>query len=278
MEMETRPATTPWAPPPGGERRLAVASDKGGVGKTTVVLNLGLALARRGWRTLIVDADPQGAISLSLNREVGATAGLAELAARAADFAAVVVATKLPELAFVPAGRARVSVETLGGGLDALLAGAAGHWDVVIFDTASGLADRTEAVLRRVAAVLVPVQAEPLSLRTLQGTLDGLSAIREQTGLGLLGIVLTMVQSRDPVSLATVQEIWNRLPPEVVLDGFLPRDGAFLKASAHGVPVQLLSRRRPPAVASVFDRLAAEVETRLGLERPGEDDVVPLVD
>jgi chromosome partitioning protein len=264
--------------PPGGERRVAVASEKGGVGKTTVVLNLGLALARRGWRTLIVDTDPQGAISLSLNREVGATDGVAELGTQSAPVAGVVVGTKLAELSFVPAGRARATAEELARGLDALLAGVAGRFDVLLFDTASGLGDRTEAVLRRVASVLVPVQAEPLSLRTLQGTLDGLSAIRQETGLGLLGIVLTMVQSRDPISLATVQEVWNRLPAEVVLDGFLPRDPAFLRASAHGVPVQLLSRRRPPAVASVFDRLAAEVESRLALERPGEDDVLPLVD
>ncbi len=276
MEPETRPMTS-WAPP-GGDRRVAVASEKGGVGKTTIVLNLGLALARRGWRTLIVDTDPQGAISLSLNREVGAAAGLAELAAGTANVEEIVVATKLPELAFVPAGRARGAAAELAAGLDRLLAATAGAWDVVLFDTASGLADRTAAVLRRVSSALVPVQAEPLSLRTLEATLDGLSAIRGETGLGLLGIVLTMVQSRDPISLATVQEVWNRLPPEVVLDGFVPRDPAFLKASAHGVPVQLLSRRRPPAVASVFDRLAAEVESRLGLERPGEDDVSPLVD
>lgn len=276
MEPEARPMTS-WAPP-GGDRRVAVASEKGGVGKTTIVLNLGLALARRGWRTLIVDTDPQGAISLSLNREVGAAAGLAELAAGTANVEEIVVATKLPELAFVPAGRARGAAAELAAGLDRLLAATAGAWDVVLFDTASGLADRTAAVLRRVSSALVPVQAEPLSLRTLEATLDGLSAIRGETGLGLLGIVLTMVQSRDPISLATVQEVWNRLPPEVVLDGFVPRDPAFLKASAHGVPVQLLSRRRPPAVASVFDRLAAEVESRLGLERPGEDDVSPLVD
>ncbi len=277
MEPERRAPSSASTPEP-AERRVAVASEKGGVGKTTLVLNLGLALARRGWRTLVVDTDPQGAISLSLNREVGATAGLAELASGAAGSADVVVETRLPELAFVPAGRKRVLPDQLAAGLDLLLASATGTYEVMLFDTASGLGDRTEAVLRRSSAVLVPVQAEPLSLRTLQATLDGLAALRAETGLELLGIVLTMVQSRDPVSLATVQEIWSRLPAEIVLDGFVPRDAAFLKASAHGVPVQLLSRRRPPAVASVFDRLAAELETRLKLERPGDDDVFPLVD
>jgi hypothetical protein len=59
---------------------LTITSQKGGVGKTTVALNLGFALARRGWRTLLVDADPAGAIGLSLTRKVADAPGLAELA------------------------------------------------------------------------------------------------------------------------------------------------------------------------------------------------------
>lgn len=256
---------------------LAVASEKGGVGKTTVVLNLGLALARRGWRCLIVDTDPQGAISLSLDRDAGAAAGLAELAAGTASFEEVRVETKIPELSFIPVGSGRSDGEQLARALDRVLELAAESTDLILFDTASGLGGSTAAVLRRSANVLVPVQAEPLSLRTLKGTLERLAELREEAGLDLLGVVLTMVQSSDPVSLASVQEVWSVLPSRIVFDGFLPRDPAFLKASAYGVPVQLLSRRRPPAVAAVFESLAGEVEERLGLDPGREDDVVPLL-
>lgn len=256
---------------------LAVASEKGGVGKTTVILNLGLALARRGWRILIVDTDPQGAISLSLDRDASASAGLAELADGTVDFDGVRVETKIPELAFIPVGAKPMDDERLGKAIDSVREQADDDHDLILFDTASGLGGSTAVVLRRTRHVLVPVQAEPLSLRTLKGTLNRLAALREESELDLLGVVLTMVQSSDPVSLASVQEVWSVLPPRVVFDGFVPRDPAFLRASAHGVPVQLLSRRRPPAVASVFESLAGEVEERLRLDPAGEDDVVPLL-
>lgn len=256
---------------------LAVASEKGGVGKTTVILNLGLALARRGWRTLIVDTDPQGAISLSLDRDASASSGLAELADGTASFESVRVETKIPELSFIPVGSTPSDTERLGKAIDSVQELAGDRHDLILFDTASGLGGSTAAVLRRSSHVLVPIQAEPLSLRTLKGTLERLAGLREECDLNLLGVVLTMVQSSDPVSLASVQEVWSVLPARVVFDGFVPRDPAFLRASAHGVPVQLLSRRRPPAVASVFESLAGEVEARLGLDPNREDDVVPLL-
>jgi chromosome partitioning protein len=261
----------------GQAAKLAVASEKGGVGKTTVVLNLGLALARRGWRTLIVDTDPQGAISLSLDRDARATAGLSELADGTSRFEDVRVETKIPELSFVPVGGDPLEREALGTALDHVIEAASDDHDVILVDTASGLGGRTATVLQRVAHVIVPIQAEPLSLRTLKGTLDRLAKLRDESSLDLLGIVLTMVQSSDPVSLASVQEVWSVLPARVVFDAFVPRDPAFLKASAYGVPVQMLSRRRPPAVAAIFESLAGEVEARLGLDPSGEDDVVTLL-
>lgn len=256
---------------------LAVASEKGGVGKTTVVLNLALALARRGWRTLVVDTDPQGAISLSLDRDASASAGLAELAGGTASLEEIRVETKIPELSFVPVGTGSIDKERLGRAADRVLELAGETHDLILFDTASGLGGGTASILRRTSHVLIPVQAEPLSLRTLKGTLDRLARLREECGLDLLGVVLTMVQSNDPVSLASVQEVWSVLPPRIVFDAFVPRDPAFLRASAYGVPVELLSRRRPPAVAAVFEGLAGEVEERLALDGAGEDDVVPLL-
>lgn len=264
----------------GSTRTVAIASEKGGVGKTTVTLNLALAMARRGWKTLVVDTDPQGAISLSLNKELGASRGLLEFAREERKLAELMLSSRIPELTFLPVGRDDPDAEDAVDGetLDRLFYTASETHDLVLLDTPSGLQGRTAVVLRSVDAALIPMQAEPLSLRTLQTLLDRIASIREETGLHLAGIVLTMVQSRDPVSLATVQEIWSLLPSEVVFDAFVPRDAAFLRASAHGVPVSLLSRRRPPAVASVFDRLAAEFEERLQMTREDEEDVVHLVD
>jgi chromosome partitioning protein len=261
---------------------LAVASQKGGVGKTTLALNTSLALARRGWRVLVVDADPQGAISLSLKKELEVAEGLTEFADGTRTLDQVVLNTRIPELSFLPVGgikNHRPSQVDIGEpALGNLVDQTAHGFDLMVVDTASGLSGRTLSVLRTADQVLVPMQAEPLSVRTLQGVLETLAAIGDETGLSLAGIVLTMVQSRDDISLETVQEIWGLLPSQMVLEAFVPRDPAFLRASAHGVPVSLLSRRRPPSVAAVFDRIAAELEPRIGLTVEGEDEIVHLLD
>lgn len=263
-------------------RAVAVASQKGGVGKTTLALNTSLALAQRGWRTLVVDADPQGAISLSLKRELKVAEGLTEYAQGLKPLDQLILKTRIAELSFLPVGGIkghRPSQAEVGEAVFSNLVDQTGaNYDVLILDTASSLAGRTLSALKTVDYALIPMQAEPLSVRTLQGVLESLAEIGDQTGLELAGIVLTMVQSRDEVSLETVQEIWNLLPSTMVLEGFIPRDPAFLRASAHGVPVSLLSRRRPPSVASVFDSIAAELETRIGLVSESADDIVHLLD
>jgi len=263
-------------------KTVAIASQKGGVGKTTLALNTSLALARRGWRTLVVDADPQGAISLSLKKELKVAEGLTEYAQGLRPLAELVLPTRLAELSFLPVGGIKAhrpsAVEIGEPVFGNLIDETSAEFDVLILDTASGLAGRTLRALRTVDYALVPMQAEPLSVRTLDGMLQTIAEIGDETGLQLAGVVLTMVQSRDEISLETVQEVWSLLPSEMVLEGFVPRDPAFLRASAHGVPVSLLSRRRPPSVASVFDAIAAELEVRIGLVSEGEDDIFHLLD
>lgn len=258
---------------------LAVTSLKGGVGKTTIALNLAYAFARRGIRTLLVDTDPQGAIGLSLMGSARLQSGLAGLVfGGASDIKATFIPTKLPGFSILPMGQVHPIdidsfAEDLGRSrlLAQILTEAEGFFDLVIFDTPAGLGGTTRKVLEVVDHVLLPVQCEPLSLRALPGALELLTSLRERgSKCSLLGLVANMSSFRDPVMLAVLEEVWS-LYARALIDTAIPKDQAFLEASRAGVPVGLLARR-PPPVAMVFDKLAAELEGPLGVAEGGSDD------
>ncbi len=264
---------------------IAFASLKGGVGKTTVALNSAYAFARRGPRTLLVDLDPQGAVGMSLDG-VGEKPGLAGALNTGSPLLSGVVRTRLPELHLLPIGDVP-AVEVDAFPLRArdedvvgrLLAEAEGNYDVVIVDTPAGLGGMTRVAFEAVPNVIAVAQCEPLSLRTLPRLLELLADLR---GAGrpcsLLGVVGNMSSFRDPVMLASLEEVWALYQREV-FDTAIPRDPAFLQASRAGVPLGLLNRRAP-AVAAVFDKLVAEIEERLGLAEEGgaDDGPIRLVD
>jgi chromosome partitioning protein len=261
-------------------KTLAIASQKGGVGKTTVALNLAYALARRRWRVLLADADPQGSVGQSLRRGGGAPeAGLADLT-NGAGLARLRLETRLPELhLLLVGGESAASVEARRDRLSdpglvrRLALEGESSYDLALVDCPSGMHGPALAALRAADHVLVPLQAEPLALRTVTQVLDSIGQLREEGApVSLVGFLLSMLDSRHEASLAVAQESWRALPAELVLETVVPRHPAFLQASAQGVPLGLLGRR-PPAVAAVFDQLAAEIETRLSLL--GEDDEEP---
>ena len=263
---------------------IAFTSLKGGVGKTTTALNCAFAFARRGTRTLLVDTDPQGAIGLSLDG-MGDRPGLAASMTNGDDGFSGVVKTRLPELQILPMGFVdALDVDGFSKGaretdvLRRIIDRSQHEYDAVLFDTPAGLGGMTRLALEAVESVVAVAQCEPLSLRSLPRLLELLAQLRDAGGAcSLLGVVCNMSSFRDPVVLASLEELWS-LYRDRVFDTAIPRDSTFLQASRAGVPLGLLSRR-PPAVAAVFDSLAAEIEGRLGVLEGGDDDgPIRLVD
>ncbi len=258
---------------------VAALSHKGGVGKTTVSLNLCYALARRGHRVLLVDVDPQGAIGFSLSGRTSTSEGLVGWMKSGTDLANYVLQTKLPELSVLPVGdlpaeelESWVSSMSDGSRLKEVLSWAEERFDVVFIDTPAGGSGPSSGTLASVDYVLIPLQAEPLALRTLPATLRAINAAKSRGHrVQLAAVILTMTKLRSEVSGAVAQEVWASLSGDLVLETHIPRDPVFAEASAAGVPVGLL-RRRPPPVAAVFDHIAAELEPRLGLIQEGVDD------
>lgn len=257
---------------------LVVCSQKGGVGKTTLALNLSCAFAERGQRTLLIDADPQGSIGQSLRGSPADAAGLAEVVRGETTLARAASTTRLPGLVILRAGQIaeddRLEWEArMADGRDfaRVLAALEPTYDLVVVDTPSGPAGPGVGALRNADYALLPLQAEPLALRSLPRILDLIGGLREAGArVEIAGIVLTMLQTREDGSLDVAQEAWRRLPAHLVLESYLPRDPLFLKASARGVPLGLLTRR-PPPVAAVFAQMAGEIETRMRMG-PSDDD------
>ncbi len=264
-------------------KSTTIVSQKGGVGKTTLALNLSFSLSNLGYRTLLVDADPQGAIGYSLlGHEPGG--GLQAAIEHQEDPRSLLLTTRVPEFCILPVGavppeRSHAFCGLLedGSRLRDLLSALEGDFDAVFVDTPSGFTGATLGALRSCDAALSPLHAEPIGMRTLPQLLGALGALRESGPTAqLVGLVLCMLQQRNGDSLAVAEEAWSRLPNDLVLETTIPRDPTALAASSAGVPVGLMSRARPPALALVFDQLALEAAPRIGLDAKEDDGPLTL--
>ncbi|MCE0523968.1 MAG: ParA family protein [Methylacidiphilales bacterium] len=258
------------------------------MGKTTCAINLAFSLAKRGWKTLLVDADPQGSVGLSLSPSAQTYIGLYEILTNGVPFDQAVLKTKLETLNIVMAGK--IPANEISKWCASLQDGSrlgpffktateAGY-DIVLLDTPSGLHGPTEGILRSCTHVLVPQQCEPLALRSLMLTVDFLNQLQTENeeACSLVGVVLTLADAHVEDTKKIVEEIKRVLPPELVCQAMLPRDPAVIRASMKGMPLGLIRGGAPPAIALVFDQLAAEIESKMELVAPEQsDEYVSLV-
>jgi chromosome partitioning protein len=248
---------------------MALVSQKGGVGKSTVALNLAATFAEQGRRTLLVDLDPQGALGLQLRKADQHFSGLTEHFMLGAALDDVMVQTRLSGLSLLARGRLDPgdalefeSIIGTPGLLDSVFAEQQEAFDLIIVDTPSGLGAIPRAALRVCDWALGIVQCEVLSLRSLQQLVRLMEVVRERENpeLSLLAFLLTMVDLQAGPSLNVASELWGGM--DGILETHVPRSPVFLEAAEAGLPLSHLGGRRS-AEARRFALLVDELEDRM---------------
>jgi len=258
-------------------RVLAIANQKGGVGKTTTAINLGTALAAVGERVLLVDSDPQGNASTGLGvSKASRTRTLYDVLAGDAVITDAVAQTSVPGLDLVPSDPDLSGAELELGGhtrrsyllKDAIagLAGVAKPYNYVLIDCPPSLNLLTVNAMTAADAVLVPLQCEFFALEGLTQLLRTVELVRGSLNptLEIQGVVLTMYDKRNSLSEQVAADVRAHFGDKVY-DAVIPRNVRVSEAPSFGKPVLIYDLKCSGSQA--YLKLAREVVQREGRRR-----------
>lgn len=261
------------APPPLRPRILAMANQKGGVGKTTTAINLGTALAATGERVLIVDLDPQGNAStgLGIDRR-NRSCSTYEVLTGDARLDESIVATAVPRLHIATStldlaglelelGATQNRAFRLRDALDNLNANIADGYTYVLIDCPPSLNLLTVNAMAAADAILVPLQCEFFALEGLSQLLQTVEQIRSTLNPDLIihGIVLTMFDARNNLSNQVVADVRAFMGAKVYAT-MIPRNVRISEAPSHGKPVLVYDLKC--AGSEAYLKLATEMIQR----------------
>jgi chromosome partitioning protein len=264
---------------PGKARVIAIANQKGGVGKSTTAVSLGAALADLGYRVLVADLDPQGNASTGMGiRHDAREVSVYDVVVSEAHIERAIVHTPVDRLHAVPAtiDLAGAEIELvsqfsresrLKKAIEPVLEGA---YDFILLDCPPSLGLLTINALTAAEELIVPIQCEYYALEGLGQLLRNVSLVQQNinSGLRLSGIVMTMFDPRTKLSEQVVQEV-QRYFGDLVYRVIIPRTVRLSEAPGFGQPITVYDPKSKGAEA--YRQLAREVALR-----PPPDSPMPL--
>ena len=249
---------------------ISITNQKGGVGKTTSSINIAFYLSKMGFRTLLVDFDPQGNATSGLGIDKNSLSGtMSEVILGQRFLKDVIISTEWENLFVAPAtpvlANTEVEITKLQGRfsrLKAALASVNESFDFVIIDSPPSLSLLTVNGFIASDYLLVPVQAEFYAMEGLGQLLESMKLVKKGANprLELLGVLPTMVDSRTTLSGQVYEEI-KRFFPGKVFKNPIPRNIRLAEAPSHGVPVGVYDRFSKGARA--YKAVAKEVVERV---------------
>ena len=290
MPLHLRPTPAPsesGSPLPdhrGSTRVVAIANQKGGVGKSTTAVNLAAALAETGRKVLVIDLDPQGNASTGLGIDPGRRKrGTYQLLSQAAPAEAAVLETAVPGVWVIPSNieLAGAEIELVGQisretRLSQAISNVVPAYDFVLLDCPPSLGLLTVNAMAASDELIVPIQCEYYALEGLGQLLRNVRLVQQSLNpeLRLTGIVLTMYDSRTKLSEQVVAEVKRYFGPRVY-DTIIPRTVRLSEAPGFGKPITTYDSGSKGARA--YRKLAAEFLEREAVDAPLPEGELPAV-
>ncbi|MGH9255644.1 MAG: ParA family protein [Vicinamibacterales bacterium] len=252
-------------------RVLAVANQKGGVGKTTTAINVATSLALDGQRVLLVDIDPQGNLTSGVGLKGHRAAAGTIYEALMSDDAApesFVLPTQVANLSLIPADRNLTGAEIELVGVPArehrlrrVLEPLAAHFDLMFIDCPPSLGLLTLNALVAASAVVIPLHCEYFALEGLADLVDTMRRVRGtlNPALDIEGVLLTMYDDRTNLGQLVARDV-REFFKEKVFNTIIPRNIRLGEAPSHGMPAVLYDAKSRGAAA--YGALAKEMLAR----------------